>query len=382
MNTHRKFHRMAWSFVSLILMVVMAACSAENKPAASTGFVAADGFACPEPNPRVEFTSKEISIYTWTEYVPADIFECFGLVYDVEVNVDYFSSNEELYSKVSLGQEKNLYDVIHPSDYMIGVLVREKLLQKLDYDRLPNTLNLDTTLVASYGALTNFVVPYQMGTQGIIYNTKTVKTPPTSWADLWNPEYAGRIVSVDDSRVVIGATLLALGYEVNDVSPTHLDEAKGKLQELVSNIMLFDSDSPSAALLAGDADLGIVWNGEAFSVISEDSNFHYVFPEEGSIVFYDGMGILTTAQHSDAAYAWFNYLHQGDVNWLALTEYPYTNPNMAALEFAKENHPDVYNAYISSPVTNTPAREFERGQEVLDLGASLLYYELLWSEVR
>lgn len=382
MNTHHKIHRLARLILSSVLLIVLTACAAESEPTAPEELVTSSGFVCPLPNPPIEFESKKINIFTWTEYVPADIFDCFGLVYGVEVNVDYFSSNEELYSKVSLGENVNPYDVIHPSDYMIGVLIREGLLQELDLTRLSNEVNLDSKLTAAYGDATNYVVPYQMGTQAIIYNTETVTTPPTSWADLWSPEYEGRIVSVDDSRVVIGATLLTLGYDVNDTDPAHLAEAKAKLLELMPNIRVFDSDSPKTPLVAGDVDLGIVWNGEAFLTQTEDPRFEYVFPEEGSIIFYDGMGISPTAAHTDAAYAWFNYLLQGDINWLTLVDYPYTNPNKAALEFAKTNHPDVYEPYFASPITNTPAEEFAKGHEVIDLGEALLLYDELWTEIK
>jgi len=381
MNTHHKIHRMVRLILSSVLLIVVTACAGGGQPA-STEVVASSGFACPPPSPRVEFESDKINIFTWTEYVPADILECFGLVYGVEVNVDYFSSNEELYSKVSIGQGVNPYDVIHPSDYMIGVLIREGLLQELDSSKLPNAANLDTNLTAAYGDALNFVVPYQMGTQGIVYNRETVTTPPTSWADLWSPEYAGRIVAVDDNRVIIGMALLTLGYNVNDTDPAHLDEAKQKLLELMPNIRVFDSDSPKTPLVAGDVDLGIVWNGEAFLAAQENPAFQYVFPSEGSIIFYDGMAIPTTAPHPDAAYAWFNYLLQGDTNWLTLVDYPYTNPNKAALDYAKENQPDVYEPYISSPITNTPPGEFAKGHEVIDLGEALVLYDDLWTEIK
>lgn len=382
MNTHHKIHLYFRLILSSVLLIVLTACTAESEATAPEELVTSSGFVCPLPNPPIEFESKKINIFTWTEYVPADIFDCFGLVYGVEVNVDYFSSNEELYSKVSLGADVNPYDVIHPSDYMIGVLIREGLLQELDMTRLPNEVNLDSKLTAAYGDTTNYIVPYQMGTQAIIYNTETVTTPPTSWADLWSPEYEGRIVAVDDSRVVIGATLLTLGYDVNDTDPAHLAEAKEKLLELMPNIRVFDSDSPKTPLVAGDVDLGIVWNGEAFLTQTEDPRFEYVFPEEGSIIFYDGMGISPNAAHSDAAYAWFNYLLQGDINWLTLVDYPYTSPNKAALEFAKTNHPDVYEPYFTSPITNTPAEEFAKGHEVIDLGEALSLYDELWTEIK
>lgn len=382
MNTHHKIHRAFRLILSSVLLIVLTACAAGSQPASTDELVTSNGFVCPEPSPRIEFEDDTINIFTWTEYVPADIFDCFALVYDVEVNVDYFSSNEELYSKVSLGEGIDPYDVIHPSDYMIGVLIRERLLQELDASKLPNLANLDAGLSTTYGESLNYIVPYQMGTQAIIYNTETVENPPTSWADLWSPEYEGRIVSVDDNRVLIGATLLTLGYDVNETDPEKLEETKERLIELMPNIRVFDSDSPKTPLIAGDVDLGIVWNGEAFLTQTEDPRFEYVFPEEGSIIFYDGMAIPASAPHPNAAYAWFNYLLQGDTNWLTLVDYPYTNPNKAALEYAQANQPEVYEAYISSPITNTPADEFAKGHEVLDLGEALLLYDEIWTEIK
>src|SRR5688572_6972753 len=179
MHPHKIFHlgRIILLVLVLISLVGCAAGGEANEIAASSSFV------CPEPNPRIEFESTSINILTWTEYVPEEIIECFGLMYGVEVNADYFSTNEELYSKVAIGDGVNVYDVVHPSDYMIGVLMREELLQEIDQNKLPNITNLDESLLEVYGDTLNFIVPYQMGTQGIVYNSETVTPPPTSWAD-------------------------------------------------------------------------------------------------------------------------------------------------------------------------------------------------------
>ena len=380
MNIQHKVSRFGRLILVAFMLFAVVACAAKSEE--SSTHVTSTGFVCPEPSPRIEFDSKEINIFTWTEYVPADIIDCFGLVYNVDVNVDYFSSNEELYTKMSFGENVNPYDVIHPSDYMIGVLIREELLQKLDQSKLPNKENLDAGLVSAYGNTVDYLVPYQMGTQAIVYNSETVTNPPTSWADLWKPEFAGRIVAVDDNRVVIGMALLTLGYDVNSTDEAQLEEAKQKLIELMPNIRVFDSDSPKTPLVAGDVDLGIVWNGEAFLAQQENPAFEYVFPTEGSIIFYDGMGIPANAPHPDISYAWFNYLMQGDVFWLTLVDYPYTNPNTAALEFAKANHTDVYDAYMASPITNTPADVFSKGHEVEDLGTVLQLYDQIWTEIK
>jgi len=379
-NRQHNIYQLYRMISAAVVLFAIVACSAiPKKPAAH---VTTTGFVCPEPSPRVDFKNKTINIFTWTEYVPADIIECFGLVYDVKVNVDYFSSNEELYTKMSFGSNVNPYDIVHPSDYMIGVLIREGVLQKLDQSKLPNIKNLNKDLISSYGNAVDYLVPYQMGTQAIVYNSKTVTNPPSSWADLWKPEYKGRIVAVDDSRVIIGMALLTLGYSVNSTDKAQLAEAKQKLIELMPSIRVFDSDSPKTSLLAGDVDLGIVWNGEAFLAQKENSAFKYVFPKEGSIIFYDGMGIPTHAPHPDVSYAWLNYLLQGDVFWLTMVDYPYTNPNQAALDFAKANHSDVYNAYIASPITNTPPDIFAKGHQVDDLGKALSMYDQIWTEIK
>lgn len=380
MNIQHKIYHLGRLILSAFLLFAVVACGA--KPQESAAHVTSTGFVCPEPSPRVEFESKEINIFTWTEYVPADIIDCFGLVYGVDVNVDYFSSNEELYTKMSFGESVNPYDVVHPSDYMIDVLIREGLLQKLDSGKLENMKNLDGGLISAYGSTLDFIVPYQMGTQAIVYNSETVTNPPTSWADLWSPEYKGRIVAVDDNRVVIGMALLTLGYDVNTTDEAQLEEAKQKLIELMPNIRVFDSDSPKTPLVAGDVDLGIVWNGEAFLAKQENAAFEYAFPKEGSIIFFDGMGIPTNAPHPDISYAWFNYMMQGDVFWLTLVDYPYTIPNQAALDFAKANHAEVYEAYMASPITNTPADIFAQGHKVEDLGNALSLYDQIWTEIK
>lgn len=380
MNIQHKIYHLGRLILSAFLLFAVAACG--TNPQESAVHVTSTGFVCSEPSPRVEFESKEINIFTWTEYVPADIIDCFGLVYGVDVSVDYFSSNEELYTKMSFGESVNPYDVVHPSDYMIDVLIREGLLQKLDSGKLENMKNLDGGLISAYGDTLDFIVPYQMGTQAIVYNSETVTTPPTSWADLWSPEYKGRIVAVDDNRVVIGMALLTLGYDVNTTDEAQLEEAKQKLIELMPNIRVFDSDSPKTPLVAGDVDLGIVWNGEAFLAKQENASFEYVFPKEGSIIFFDGMGVPTNAPHPDISYAWFNYMMQGDVFWLTLVDYPYTIPNQAALDFAKANHAEVYEAYMASPITNTPADIFAQGHKVEDLGNALSLYDQIWTEIK
>lgn len=357
--------------------------------------VSASGFACPEPQFPLTVTSKELNIFVWTEYIPQDIFDCFEQVYGIKVNRDEYSSNEELYAKLNAGGTN--YDVVQPGNRVVPLMIRQGLLQKLDHAQLPVLAGFDPNyLDLTFDPGNAYTIPYEAGTDAIVVNTDKVKGDlPQKWADLWNPDYAGRMVFLDDARDVIGLTLLTLGYDPNTAIQSQLDEAKAKLAELVPNVKVFDSDSPKTELIAGDVDLGMTWTGEAFLAAQANPAIQYIYPAEGAILWQDNYGIPTGATHLDAAYAWFNYSMQANLFWLMLRDFPYTNPSLAALEYAKNSTLDIvdaegnpttpaklYQAYIDSPVTNTPAAALANGHMIEDVGEATPLYDKIWTEVK
>jgi spermidine/putrescine-binding protein len=352
-----------------------------TEPAAGGGKVTASGFTCPEPNPKMEVTSKELNLFVWTEYIPQDMIDCFQLVYDIQINRSEYSSNEEMEPKLSSGAAD--YDLVQPTDYFVGLLIRKGEIQELDHSRLPNMANFDPGWMnKDFDPGNKYTVPYLAGTDAIVVNTDKVKDVPKSWADLWNPDYAGRMIFLDDSRAVIGFTLLTLGFDPNTTDPDQLNQAKEKLKTLIPNVKAFDSDSPKTALIAGDVDLGMTWTFEALAAQQEVPSIQYIYPTEGAILWQDNWAIPKNAPHVDAAYAWMNYSMQGDVFWLTLRDFTYTNPNKAALDYAKTNQPDIYKAYIDSPITNPPADAIANGHGIEDVGDATTLYEQIWTEVK
>src|SRR5690242_10684712 len=93
--------------VLIAVSILLTACGGKSATPAATQAAtlvpateAASTFVCPEPNPKMEVTSKELNIFVWTEYIPQDILDCFEKVYGVKVNRDEYSSNEEMYAKL------------------------------------------------------------------------------------------------------------------------------------------------------------------------------------------------------------------------------------------------------------------------------------------
>jgi spermidine/putrescine-binding protein len=365
------------------LLFLLGGCAGSSRQAQPPGEApkTASGFVCPTPQPRLEVASRELNLFVWTEYIPNEMLECFQRVYNVRINRDEYSANEEMYAKLLAGGAN--YDLVMPSDYFVPLMIRQGLLQKLDKSRLavipyfnPAYLNLP------FDPNNEYTLPYQAGTDAIMVNTERVKEPITAFADLWRPEFARRMVSVDDSRTLIGIALLTLGYDINTRDPAQLEEAKAKLAQLIPNIKVFDSDSPKTALIGGDVDLGIIWTGEAALAKQENPAFEYIYPVEGPILWQDNWAIPAHAPHLDAAYAWLNYILQPDLFWLTLRDFPYNNPHQAALEWARVNRPELYESYINSPITNIPPEVLARGHRVEDVGEATPLYDRIWTEVK
>ncbi len=357
------------------------AAPADTQAPAADQKVTSSGYVCPEPENKVEVTSKELNLFVWTEYIPQDMLECFELVYGIKVNREEYSTNEEMYAKLSAGG--TTYDLVQPTDYIVKLMIEQKLLQKIDKSRFPAFANYDPNyLNLSFDPGNEYTVPYEAGTDALVYNADTVQTPPTSWADLWKPEYAGKMVFLDDSRAVIGFTLKVLGYDPNTRDETQLQEAKAKLATLIPSVKLFDSDSPKTALLAGDVDLGMTWTGEAFLAHQDNPAITYVYPTEGAVLWQDNWAIPANAPHLDAVYAWLNYTNQGNIFWMMLRDFPYTNPNKAALDYAKDNQPELYKTYMDSPITNTPPEAIKNGFRIEDVGEALPIYDQIWTELK
>jgi spermidine/putrescine-binding protein len=260
---------------------------------------------------------------------------------------------------------------------------RQGLLEELDLSKIPNLSNVDPNLPYDlYDPGHKYTVPYQWGSASLAVNTDKISEPITSYNDLWNPDNAGRIVLLDDERQVIGMALLALGYDPNTTDPDELDQAKELLLELVPGVKLFDSDTPSTALLTGEADIGLIWNGEAAIAHGEDPAITYVYPEEGTVFWYDNLAIVKGAEHIDAAHAFMDYVLRPEVSLLITAEFPYSNPNLEALNLLQSQDADAYAAYMSFPATNPSTDALAKAFVLEDVGEATAIYDTIWTEIK
>ena len=153
-----------------------------------SGKITWTGFDCPEPNPRAQISSQQLDLYVWSEYIPAEFFECFELVYGIPVTYEEYDSVEEMYDLVAAQSAK--FDLIQPTDFVIPRMVSEGLLRRLDHARLPSFANFNPHyLNLAFDPGNAYTMPYESGLDAIVVNTAAV----LDVVDLIEDGFVGRV---------------------------------------------------------------------------------------------------------------------------------------------------------------------------------------------
>ena len=91
--------------------------------------------------PVLALAQETISVYNWGDYIEPEVLELFEQETGIKVIYETFETNEDMYAKIAMGGSS--YDVIFPSDYMIERMIQENLLQKINWENIPNIANID-----------------------------------------------------------------------------------------------------------------------------------------------------------------------------------------------------------------------------------------------
>ncbi len=331
-------------------------------------------------------SDRVVNVCSWGEYIDESLITRFEEETGIRVNYQTAESNEALYSLIKMGGAD--FDVIVPSDYMIARLIEEDMLAELDYDNIPNFDLIDDTYKhLSYDPENKYTVPYTWGALGIIYNTAMVSEPITSWSAMFDPQYAGQVLMINNSRDAIGAALLSLGYSLNTTDESQLEEAFSLIKQAKDNgvYQAFVMDEVFGKMEGGNAAIAMYYAGDYLTMLENNEDLAFVIPEEGSNWFVDAMCVLKSSQHKDEAEEWINFIASTDANLANMDYIWYASPNAEALEEYpayyqevndEELDPELYE--IMAPSEQTLARcELYKNLPK----ATLRLYDSLWTRL-
>ena len=319
-------------------------------------------------------SNEVLNVYNVGDYIDEDLIDKFEEETGIKVVYETFETNEIMYQKVKSGGSK--YDVIVPSDYMISKMINEGLIQKIDFNNIPNFKNIDESFLnQAYDVTNEYSVPYFWGTFGILYNKTMVNEPVDICDILWDEKYKENILMLDSVRDTMGIALMKLGYSLNTTNEKELDEAKELLIKQRPLLLAYANDDGKDRLLGEEAAMGIVYSGDAITLMEENENLAYALPTAGTNKWIDAFCIPTDAENKDYAEQFINFMLDPENAVTNIDYVGYATPNKAALELLDDETRNNKLAYPS-------AEYLDKCETFIDLGEDIQLYDDRWTEIR
>ena len=315
-------------------------------------------------------SGRVLRVYNATEYIDITTITDFEKEFNIRVVYSEFESNEDMYDDIV--KNPKAYDVLIPSDYTIDRLIQEGRLTKLDLNKIPNIAYVfPEYLNPGYDPQNDFVVPYMVGTLGILYNKMLVSAPVDSWGALWDSQYRGQILMWDSMRDVIGLSLKMLGFSMNSSDSGELAQAKARLLAQRSLIKGYAGDIIRDIMIADEGVVALIYSGDAKTAVDQNPNLAYAIPKEGSNKWVDGFVIMKDTEQLDAALDFINFMCRPNIAIRNMTATGYTSPVFRA-----------WDEFAGNPVMFPTAEELNRCEAFLYNGEATKKYEQMWSEIR
>ncbi len=139
---------------------------------------------------------------------------------------------------------------------------------------------------------------------GITYNPEKIKTPPTSWADLWKPEYKGR-VGITNMNSTLGTGFMVELARMYGGSEANIEPAFKKISELKPNLAAVASNPGALAALFQQGQIDISpGNFNAIQILkARGVPVEFVAPKEGAIAFKTSVHIVKNSPNQSLAAA-------------------------------------------------------------------------------
>ena len=318
-------------------------------------------------------SAKKLYIFNWTYYTPDSVIQKFEKEYGVDVVYDSFASNEEMFAKLKAGGAN--YDLCFPSGDYVSIMIKEKMLQKIDHKALKNYGNVAPEVLAQcdFDPGNEYSIPYYMGAAGVAVNKTKVANYDKSWSIFSRKDLSGKMIMLDDMREVMGDALKYLGYSVNSTNDAEIAKARDLINtSWKPNLLKFDAEAFAKNFAAGE-----VWvaQGYAESIYAELDQSRwgevdFFIPKEGGPSYIDSMVILKNSKNKDMAMKFIDFIHRPEI------------------------YAEFCDAFGFPATANTPARALKKGPEYYtaaslapcelkkDVGADLEKYNAAWQEIK
>jgi spermidine/putrescine-binding protein len=136
----------------------------------------------------------------------------------------------------------------------------------------------------------------------ITYNTNLVKTPPTSWGDLWKPEWKGKL-AIPDISGTSGQQFLMAAARLNGGSVENIEPGFEAIKKLKPNIQMMYTQPDQIIPLfeRGDIALAVWYTDRTGAAALKGVPVAAAYPTEGAIGIVPTVSVPKASAKRDLA---------------------------------------------------------------------------------
>lgn len=211
------------------------------------------------------------------------------------------SESQDVVAQIKAAQGFSPFDAMPNGEPPHLIAIKDQYIEKLDAAAVPNSSKVVASLAEKsqgYG------VPASYSLIGIAYNTDLVKTPPTRWEDLWNPEYKGQ-VGIPRASSNLGLGFLVAAARTFGGSEENLKPGWDKLKELEPKV----GRSPTQLLQMLEREeivMAPIWNNDAAGAAEKGLPIAFVKPQPGPIAVISFMSAVKGTRYPELVNEWMN----------------------------------------------------------------------------
>ncbi|MGW7750561.1 ABC transporter substrate-binding protein [Streptomyces violaceusniger] len=223
---------------------------------------------------------------------------------DITVKYVPIQNSAEVLAKLRASRSRPVADVVLMDRSVAPTANKEKVFAKLDPAKVPNLRRLVDTARSKDG----YGPGFSLDSLSILYHSKKIKQPPTSWNDLWDPAYKGKLaMPIADTRGV--ALIIALEKILGGDYKKDIDPAIGKLKKLAPGVETWQpSPDVYTAVQSGEAQVAVGWNARGqYYKDSSGGVVQPVLPKEGTVTQINTINLAANSPHTAAAQKFIDY---------------------------------------------------------------------------
>ena len=265
-------------------------------------------------HPEEAFT--ELNVSNWPLYIDKKILKDFEKKFSTKVNyTEDVNDNEEFFGKIRqpLARKRDIgRDVVVLTDWMAARMVRLGYVQPVDKKNIPNAANLQPTLQSPpWDKERAYSLPWQSGMTALGYNKKKTGREITSWKDLFDPAFKGRVSMLSDAREAAAAIIFRDGKKPEDAKISDVLAAIEEIDKINRDgqIRRFTGNDYTTDLTKGNIWIAHAYSGDVLQLQADNPDLEFVIPEEGGTLWSDNMLIPQQAQHVYGAEKFFDWAY-------------------------------------------------------------------------